>query len=124
MTVKRGFLALFIMYASQTLVGLGFSYVLRFIQGAGDGAGTIDIQMIGMTSVLLGGAITLLWVWTNILRFGLSFSPQIELQKSVIKTNQSVMLIFLLFSATHFLAWTYRSVILPLFAQEGIIGGA
>ncbi|SVD44458.1 uncharacterized protein METZ01_LOCUS397312, partial [marine metagenome] len=124
MTVKRGFLALFIMYASQTLVGLGFSYVLRFIQGAGDGEGTIDIQMIGMTSVLLGSAITLLWVWTNILRFGLSFSPQIGLQKSVIKTNQSVMLIFLLFSATHFLAWTYRSVILPLFSQEGIIGGA
>ena len=60
LTVKRGFLALFIMYASQTLVGLGFSYGLRFIQGAGDGAGTIDIQMIGMTSVLLGGAITLL----------------------------------------------------------------
>ena len=39
MTVKRGFLALFIMYASQTVVGFGFSYVLRFIQGAGDGSG-------------------------------------------------------------------------------------
>ena len=33
------------------------------------------------------------------------------------------MLIFLLFNATHFLAWTYRSVILPLVGQEGIIGG-
>ena len=124
LTVKRGFLALFIMYASQTLVGLGFSYGLRFIQGAGDGAGTIDIQMIGMTSVLLGGAITLLWVWTDIRRFGQSFLPQIGLQQSLIKTNQSVMLVFLLFSATHFLAWTYRSVILPLVGQEGIIGGA
>ena len=62
LTVKRGFLALFIMYACQTLVGLGFAYGIKFIQGTGDGAGTIDIQMIGMTSVLLGGAITLLWV--------------------------------------------------------------
>jgi len=124
LTVKRGFLALFIMYASQTLVGLVFSYGLRFIQGAGDGLGTIDIQMIGMASVLLGGAITLLWVWTDIRRYGPSFLPQIGLQQSVIKTNQSVMLVFLLFSATHFLAWTYRSVILPLVGQEGIIGGA
>ena len=112
------------MYASQTLVGLGFSYGLRFIQGAGDGLGTIDIQMIGMASVLLGGGITLLWVWTDIRQFGPSFLPQIGLQQSVIKTNQSVMLVFLLFSATHFLAWTYRSVILPLVGQDGIIGGA
>ena len=124
LTVKRGFLAMFIMYASQTLVGLGFSYWLRFIHGAGDGAGTIDSQMIGMTSVLFGGAITLLWVWTDIRRYGPSFLPQIGLQQSVIKTNQSVMLVFLLFSATHFLAWTYRSVILPLVGQGGIIGGA
>ena len=124
LTVKRGFLALFIMYASQTLVGLVFSYGLRFIQGAGDGLGTIDIQMIGMASVLLGGGITLLWVWTDIRQFGPSFLPQIGLQQSVIKTNQSVMLVFLLFSATHFLAWTYRSVILPLVGQDGIIGGA
>ena len=124
LTVKRCFLALFIMYASQTLVGLVFSYGLRFIQGAGDGLGTIDIQMIGMVSVLLGGAITLLWVWTDISQFGPSFLPQIGLQQSVIKTNQSVMLVFLLFSATHFLAWTYRSVILPLVGQDGIIGGA
>ena len=34
------------------------------------------------------------------------------------------MLVFLLCSATHFIAWTYRSVILPLVGQGGIIGGA
>lgn len=33
------------------------------------------------------------------------------------------MLIFLLFSATHFLAWIYRSIILPLVGQVGIIAG-
>lgn len=46
LTVKRGFLALLIMYASQTLVGLGFAYGVRFIQGASDGAGTIDVQIV------------------------------------------------------------------------------
>ena len=123
LTVKRGFLALFIMYASQTLVGLGFAYGVRFIRGTSDGEGTIDIQMIGMTSVLIGGAIVLLWVWTDIRRLGPSFLPQIGLQQSVIKTSQAVMLVFLLLSATHFLAWTYRSLILPLVGQGGIIGG-
>ena len=115
---------LFIMYTSQALVGLALSYGVRFIQGADNGEGTIDTQIIGMTSVLLGGVITLLWVWTDIRRFGPSFLPQIRLQKSVIKMNQSVILVFLLFSATHFLAWTYRSVILPLVGQEDVIGGA
>ncbi len=124
LTVKRGFLALFVMYASQTLVGLGFAYGVRFIQSASDGADTIDIQMIGMASVLIGGAVVLLWVWTDIRRLGPSFSPQIGLQQGVIKTSQALMLVFLLCSATHFIAWTYRSVILPLVGQGGIIGGA
>ncbi len=123
LTVKRGFLALFVMYASQTLVGLGFAYGVRAIQSASDGAGTIDIQMIGMASVLIGGAVVLLWVWTDIRRLGPSFSPQIGLQQGVIKTSQALMLVFLVCSAAHFLAWIYRSVILPLVGQGGIIGG-
>jgi hypothetical protein len=100
LTVKRGFLALFIMHASQILAGLGFAYGVRFIQSASDGAGTIDIQMIGMTSVLIGGAIALLWVVTDIRRLGPSFLPQIGLQHSVMKTSQAAMLLILLLSVT------------------------
>lgn len=55
-------------------------------------------------------------------RLGPSFLPQIGLQQSVIKTSRSVMLVMLLLSATHFLAWTYRSIILPLVGQGEIIG--
>ena len=123
LTVKRGFLALFLMHAIQTLVALGFSYGIKFNQGVSDGAGTIDIRTIGMTSVLVGGAIVLLWAWTDIRRFGPSFWPQIGLRPSVIKTSQTVVLILLLLSATHFLAWAYRSVFLPLVDQGGIVGG-
>jgi len=123
LTVKRGFLALLIMYACQTLVGLGFAYGVKLIPGGNDSAGTIDIQMIGMTSVLIGGAVVLVWVWTDIRRLGPSFLPQIGLQQSVVKTSQAAMLIILLLSATHFLAWIYRSVILPLVDQGGVIGG-
>ena len=123
LTVKRGFLALLIMYACQTLVGFGFAYAVKFIWGESDGTVTIDIQMIGMTSVLVGGAFVLLWAWTDIRRLGPSFLPQIGLQQSVVKISHAAMLIILLFSATHFLAWIYRSVILPLAGQGGVIGG-
>ena len=123
LTVKRGFLALLIMYASQIFVGLVFAYGVRFVQGASDGADTIDVQMIGMASVLVGGAVVLLWAWTDIRRLGPSFLPQIGLQQSVIKTSQALMLVFLLCSAAHVLAWTYRSVLLPLVGQAGVIGG-
>jgi len=111
------------MYASQTLVGLGFAYGVKFIRSTSDGEGTIDIQMIGMTSVLIGGAIVLLWVWTDTRRLGPSLLPQIGLQQSVVKTSQAATLVILLLSATHFLAWIYRSVILPLVDQGGVIGG-
>jgi membrane protease YdiL (CAAX protease family) len=123
LTVKRGFLALLVMYASQTLAGLGFAYGVKFIQGARDGAGTMDIQIVGMSSVLAGGVVVLLWAWSDIRRLGPSFLPQIGLRQSVIKTSQAVILVFLLLSATHFLAWIYRSVLLPLVGQGGIIGG-
>lgn len=123
LTVKRGFLALLIMYSCQTLVGLGFAYAVKFISGGSVDKGVIDIQMIGMTSVLVGGAFVLLWAWIDIHRLGSSFLPQIGLQQSVVKTSKAAMLIILLLSATHFLAWVYRSVILPLVDQGGVIGG-
>ena len=123
LTVKRGFLALFIMYASKILVGLAFAYGIKFIKSTSDGSETIDIQMIQMPSVLVGGAVVLIWVWADLRRLGPSFLPQVGLQPSVIKTRQVVMLVFLLLSATHVLAWIYRSVILPLVGQGGVIGG-
>lgn len=123
LTVKRGFLALLVMYAGKLLVGIGFAYGGQFIEGLSDGVDTVDTQMVGMTSVLIGGVVVLIWVWTDVRRLGLSFLPQIGLQPSVIKTSQAVMLVFLLVSATHVLAWIYRSVMLPLVGQGGVIGG-
>jgi membrane protease YdiL (CAAX protease family) len=111
------------MYACQTLVGLGFAYGVKFIRAGDDSASTIDIQMIGMTSVLIGGAFVLLWAWIDIRRLGPSFLPQIGLQQSIVKLSHAAMLVILLLCATHFLAWIFRSVILPLVGQGGVIGG-
>lgn len=121
LTLKRGFLALILMYVFQTLVGIVLSYGVKLFKCTSDGE--IDIQITGMLSVLLGGSIVLIWLWTDIRRFGPSFSPQIGIQRSAIKLSQAFMLVFLLLGATHFLAWIYRSVFLPQIGQGGIVGG-
>lgn len=123
LTVKRGFLALLIMFACQTSVGLGLSFGARFIRDATGGAPVIDSHVIGLISVLGGGVLTLLWVWSDIRRFGPTFLPQIGLRPSVIHARQAALLVVVLFVATHVFAWTYRTVILPLFGQGGVIGG-
>ena len=123
LTVKRGFLALLILFGGQMLVGLGYSFGARYIRDASGGAGAMDSQMIGMISVLGGGVIAMFWVWTDLRRFGPSFAPQIGLRPGVINTKQAALLVIMLFVATHVFAWTYRSVILPLVGQAGVIGG-
>ena len=124
LTLKRAFLALFIMLASPIVVGLVFSYGNNFINDAADGSGIVDGQVLAMLSVLVGNVITLIWVWTDIRRFGPIFSSQIGLVPSVIKNKQAFLLLFLLLIATHVFAWIYRSVLLPLVDHGGIIGGA
>ena len=124
LTVKRGFIALIIMHIIQTLVGVIFAYGIKFINTQSDNEVIIDIQIIGMTSALLAGVIVLLLIWFDIRRLGSPFLPQIGFQRSVVKVSQSAMLIVSLLAVTHFLAWIYRSVILPMFGHGGIIGSA
>ena len=73
--------------------------------------------------MLIGGIIVSLWVCTDIRRFGPAFSMQIGLRPSVINAKKAALLVIILFVATHVIAWAYRSVILPLFGQGGVIGG-
>ena len=119
LTVKRGILALCIMFACQTLIGIGLSYWAKYFYGAD----SVDLPTIGMSSVLIGGCLVLLWVWSDIRRFGPLFLPQIGLRKGTVNPGQTLMLILLLLVVTHFLAWIYRSVLLPIWDQGGIVGG-
>ena len=122
LTVKRGVLALVIFFASQSLVGLGYSLGASFIRDA-DVSGAIDGRVIGMFSVLIGGVIALLWVWTDIRRFGPSFAQQIGLRPSGMSAKRTALLVILLFVGTHVFAWTYRTILLPLVGQGGVVGG-
>ncbi len=119
LTLKKGVLALILMYASQLLAGIIISYTFKFFYGT-DG---VDIQIIGLTSILLSGIMVLLWFWWDIHRSGPSFYPHIGLQPSIIKNSKAVLLVVAVLGATHVLAYIYRSVLLPMVDKGGIIGG-
>jgi membrane protease YdiL (CAAX protease family) len=107
------------MYACQIIAGIALSYTFKLT----DSTGGVDIQIIGLLSVLISGIMVLLLFWWDIRRCGTSFYPQIGLQPSIIKNSKAILLVIAVLVTTHFLAWLYRSVILPIYDQGGIIGG-
>ncbi len=123
LTIKRGVLAVIVMYLSQILAAVGVSYVFKLVYSSGGSSSGVDIQIIGLVSVLIGGSLVLLLFWMDMRRTGGALYPQIGLRPSKIKLPNAVFLIFSVVAATHFLAWIYRSVILPQVGQGDIIGG-
>jgi len=65
----------------------------------------------------------LTFFWWDIHRSGQPFYPEIGLQPSKIKKSKGLLLVIGALASTHFLAWIYRSVMLPALGHEGIIGG-
>jgi hypothetical protein len=118
LTIKKGILAIIAMYACQILVGIAVSYAFRFMAPTGE----VEIEIVGLLSVLLSGVMVLLLLSWDAHRSGASFYPQIGLQPSTIKNSKAVLLVIVTLGTTHFLAWIYRSVILPMFEQGGVIG--
>jgi membrane protease YdiL (CAAX protease family) len=119
LTVKKGILAIVVMYACQLLAGVAISYAFKLFAPANQA----PIEIIGLASILLSGIIILLLFWWDIRRSGKSFYPQIGLQPSKMSKSNGLLLIVVALVSTHFLAWIYRSVVLPAFDQEGVIGG-
>jgi membrane protease YdiL (CAAX protease family) len=119
LTIKRGILAIVGMYVCQLSAGIITSYIFKFSTPSKP----VPIEIIGVSSALLSGIMILLLCWWDLNRSGKSLYPQIGLQASKIKTYQVVLLVIVALASTHFLAWIYRSVILPSIDQAGIIGG-
>ncbi len=125
LTVKRGLLALGIMFGSQMLIGLGYSFFIAgLIDGTSAGAGPVDANVIGLASVLGGGAITLIWIWFDLRRFGSTFGPQIGLRPSCLGVSATVLLVSITFVSVRLLTWVYRAVVLPWFGEVNVVGGA
>jgi membrane protease YdiL (CAAX protease family) len=119
LTVKKGILAIVAMYACQLLAGIAISYAFKIITPINN----VPIEIIGLASTLLSGILVLLLFWWDIQRSKASFYPQIGLQPSKIERSKGHLLVIAALVSSHFLAWIYRSVILPTFGQAGIIGG-
>ena len=123
LTVKHGILAVIIMYASQILSGICFSYGSRYIDEISMSASEADFQLIGMFSVLTGGAIVLLLFGVHSRIAGKELLAQIGFQSSKLTIGSGLSLVVVVLAATHLFAWVYRSVLLPLVDQGGIVAG-
>jgi len=119
LTIKRGILAIVIMYACQLIAGTAISYAFKMITPTNE----IPIEIIGLASTLLSGIMILTFFWWDIRRSGESFYPEVGIQPSKIKKSKGLLLVIAALASTHLLAWIYRSVILPSMGHEGIIGG-
>lgn len=119
LTVKKGILAIIAMYACQLLAGIAISYAFKIITPTHK----VPLEFIGLASTLLSGILVLLLFWWETHRSQASYYPQIGIQPSKIEKNKSFLLVIAALVSTHFLAWIYRSVILPVFDQGGVIGG-
>ena len=119
LTIKRGILAIVIMYACQIIAGTAISYAFRINAPTKE----IPLEIIGVASTLLSGIMIMAFFWWDIRRSGKPFYPEIGLQPSNIKKSKGLLLVLAALTSTHFLAWIYRSVILPALGHEGIIGG-
>lgn len=119
LTVKKGILAIVAMYVCQLLAGIAISYAFKIITPANK----VPLEIIGLASTLLGGILILLLFWWDTNRSQASLYSQIGLQPSKIGKRKGLLLVIVALASTHFLAWIYRSVILPIFDQGGIIGG-
>jgi hypothetical protein len=119
LTIKRGILAIVIMYAFQLLAGIAISYGFKFFSTDNN----VSIEILGLTSALLGGILIITFFWWDIRRSGEPFYPEIGLQPSKINKSKSLLLVIVALISTHLLAWVYRSVILPAFGHDGIIAG-
>lgn len=119
LTLKRGILAIVIMYACQLLAGIAVSYGFKFFSPSN----SVPLEILGVTSALLSGIMIITFYWWDIRRSGKPFYPEIGLKPSTLNKSKGLLLIIGTLVSTHFLAWIYRSVILPAFGHEGIIAG-
>jgi len=119
LTIKRGILAIVIMYACQLLAGIAISYGFKFFSPTNK----VPLEVLGLTSALLSGILIIAYYGWDIRKSGETFYQEIGLQPSKVKEGTGLLLVIGMLVSSHFLAWIYRSVILPAFGHEGIIAG-
>lgn len=119
LTVKRGILAIVIMYACQLLAGIAISYGFKFFSPSNK----VSLEILGLTSALLSGVMIITYFYWDIRRSGTHFNTEIGLQTSELSMRKGILMVSSVLILTHFFAWLYRSILLPSLGHEGIVGG-
>ena len=107
------------MYACQLLAGIAISYGVKYFFPTDE----VPLEILGLSTALLSGFMIITFLWWDIRKSGEPFYPEIGFQPIKIKKVTDILLLLVVLVSTHFLAWIYRSVILPALGHEGIIGG-
>lgn len=121
LTLKYGILAVVVMYAAQIVAGVGVSSALKLVSR--NEAVSPDIQLIGLISILIAGALVLLVFLIHYLRAGSALLEEISLKPGTMPLGQGVRLVIIVLILTHIFAWVYRSLFLPAVGYGGIVGG-
>jgi len=121
LTAKYGVLAVVVMYAAQLIAGTGVSFLLKPLLQ--DDSGTVDIQIIGLMSILIAGALVLSVFWLHYRREGHALLEEVSFKPSEMPRGQGLRLVITVLVLTHLFAWIYRSVFLPEIGHGGVIGG-
>ena len=66
LTIKRGILAIVIMYVCQLLAGIAISYGFKFFSPTNK----VPLEILGLTSALLSGIMIITFYWWDIRRSG------------------------------------------------------
>ena len=110
-TIKKGLLALAVMYACQLLAGIFVSVVINTDK-------TMSMEILGLLSALIGGSLILLLFWLDTKK-----NAALVTESSGLPFNKAISLVLLLLVATHLVAYLYRSFFLPEIGYIDIQGG-
>ena len=110
-----------VMYAAQLIAGTGISILLKpFLQ---DESGTVDIQIIGLMSILIAGVLVLSIFWVHYRKEGHALLQEVSYKPSEMPRGQGLRLVIAVLFLTHLFAWVYRSAFLPAVGHGGVVGG-
>lgn len=110
-----------VMYAAQLIAGTGVSILLKPLLQ--DDSGAVDVQIIGLMSILIAGVLVLFIFWLHYRKDGHALLQEVSYKPSEMPRGQGLRLVVAVLVLTHLFAWVYRSVFLPEVGHGGVIGG-
>lgn len=124
LTIRRSLFVLSFFVGLQIALGLGFYLSINLFGDKFQSLKTLDTEIVSLVSTMCASVITLAWISIDISRFGRNFARQIGFTPAVERPQQrSILLLIFAFIVIRLLVWAYRTIALPYFGFEDVIGG-